>query len=411
MKDDPWGTEGYGYGDEQNGAPRNKLFFVPDPEGNKYKATIEVDIPENFRAKFYAAAYVRDTKVAGSDKAFDVDGKCDLEFEHLGTSNDIEDFAIRIGYDANNSSTLDPGEITKLDVKTLGEPIVRGTRGSKYNSAKSNIDGIISGSLTSLGTDLILPHAKRFLQIFRDGGYGSPTFPDDMKPTSAPTLTFDAFDGYFAEWLTHNSGASFDDDGVADITNYTWNYTTDTADMVATSQQIQGAVHDFYYSSVTSQAAAYLASQPVGSVVYFPSSTGFYDVPHTHESPSWVPTTTVTFHNLPAVPPLPSLDDVNGTIGRGRLLSHKVRYKVEKKEITEWVQDGYVTYTANVPTEITSQGVAIDLYDFNHMVGGAAQDAAILQIGYGKGSYGTDRNRGKIYQNRIEFEKTYTSLP
>lgn len=45
------------------------------------------------------------------------------------------------------------------------------------------------------------------------------------------------------------------------------------------------------------------------------------------------------------------------------------------------------------------------------LVGGAAQDAAILQAGYGNGSYGAPRNRGKIFRNRIEFKKLYTELP
>jgi hypothetical protein len=54
-----------------------------------------------------------------------------------------------------------------------------------------------------------------------------------------------------------------------------------------------------------------------------------------------------------------------------------------------------------------------DLYDWNHMVTSPPgnQEAAILQVGYGKGAYGSARNRGKVYRNRIEFNKIYTNLP
>lgn len=45
------------------------------------------------------------------------------------------------------------------------------------------------------------------------------------------------------------------------------------------------------------------------------------------------------------------------------------------------------------------------------LVGGAAQDAAILQAGYGNGSYGSSHNRGKIFRDRIQFDKFYTELP
>ena len=120
---------------------------------------------------------------------------------------------------------------------------------------------------------------------------------------------------------------------------------------------------------------------------------------HTSESPEWVTPYTETFdtwlQNL--------IDDVNGTIGRGRLLFHKARYKVEKQET--------LFGSTLVVTEVRSWGEVSDLYDFNHDVGGAAQNAAILQIGYGNGSYGATRNRGKIFRDRIEFNKLYTELP
>ena len=122
--------------------PRNKVYLVLDPQSHKYKVTMELGLPEGFRTRFYAAAYVGDTKVANSDKAFTDDGICNLEFEHFGALDNVQDFAIRVGYDANSSATLDPGEYIKLAVHTgqtpaTAEPMVRGSNEAAYNDAQN----------------------------------------------------------------------------------------------------------------------------------------------------------------------------------------------------------------------------------------------------------------------------------
>ena len=74
------------------------------------------------------------------------------------------------------------------------------------------------------------------------------------------------------------------------------------------------------------------------------------------------------------------------------------------------VEEGYgVVYLA--VTEVQSSGEMTDLYDFNHDVSGKARDAAILQLGFGNGEYGTARNQGKIFRTRVQFNKTYEALP
>ncbi len=415
-KDDPWGGDGYGgYGTAQNGAPLNLLFLVPDPQDSKYKATVEIGIPASFATGFRAAAYLGNDKIAGSDHAFDAQGRCEIEFEHPASAGDIADFVIRTGRDSNSNGQLDAGETDPYTIKDqtkkpLGEPTIRGTKVSKYSAAKQSIDNIVDGDWTSPGwaTGLVLPHAKRFLQLFRDGSV-SASFPQDKRPTSSTTVPFDAFNGYFAEWLTHNSGAQFDDVGTVAITEYTWGPLTSAADLIATSPQIEDPLRAFYSSTVSPLATSYFVSLPVGSSAYFPANPeDFYDIPHTQESPAWVPATTVTFDSL-----LPNIiDDVNGTIGRGRILSHQARYRVEKRLVDRSAPEGPPLLVEElVVTEVFSQGTVIDLYDFNHLTGGAGQDAAILQIGFGKGAYGGERNRGKIYRDRIEFRNTYTGLP
>ncbi len=390
------------------GVPRNYIYMVPNTAGSTYNVTIKANIqPTDLRTRFYAAGYLGNQIVSGSGRIpFDANGECELNFLHPGSSPGVEDFTIKVGFDQNNNGELDSGDLffpcvvknTTTD-EVIGDPMVKGSSGNRYTSAKESVDDIVDGDWTSPGwaTSLVLPHAKRLLQIFRDGNASG--VPTDKQPTSSSCVNFNAFAGLFAEWLTHNSGASFDDDGDATLTEYFWNENTSLADLVATAPKVEDEATTFYNQSVYQIAANYFEGLPVGTTSYFPSSVSWYDVTHTSESPEWVTPYTETFDTW-----LPNLiDDVNGTIGRGRLLFHKARYKVEKQET--------LFGSTLVVTEVRSWGEVSDLYDFNHDVGGAAQNAAILQIGYGNGSYGATRNRGKIFRDRIEFNKLYTELP
>jgi hypothetical protein len=100
-----------------------------------------------------------------------------------------------------------------------------------------------------------------------------------------------------------------------------------------------------------------------------------------------------------------------------------VRFKVEKKSNVVIIEppDGppqEYTVIVNEVVKVISIGEALDLYDFNHMIPGVllvvpnpAMEAATLQIGFGNGSYGRERNRGKIYRDRIKFFREYEKLP
>jgi hypothetical protein len=130
------------------------------------------------------------------------------------------------------------------------------------------------------------------------------------------------------------------------------------------------------------------------SVTDFEIKGGFYRVPHTSESLGW-PYTTVTFDEPLIWNPV---DDVNGSIGRGRVISHEAQYTVEKKSFlgVEYLDVVAVHYVGGVE----------DLYDFNYEAGLIAGQPAILQIGHGNGSYGASRDAANIYRDRIEFNLT-----
>jgi len=389
------------------GVPRNYIYMVPNPVGDTYNVTIKADIqPADLRTRFYAAGYVGSTIVSGSGRIpFDANGECELNFLHPGSSSGVEDFTIKVGFDQNDNGELDSGDLfmpcvvknTTTD-EVIGDPMVKGSSATRYTSAKSVIDNRV----TVWGTEApVLEHARALLKIFRDGNAAG--VPTEKQPTDSDTSSFNAFTGYFAEWLTHNSGAPFDDSGNATLTEYYWGEFTSLADLVATAPQIEDPISAFYNATVYSVVTNYFAGLPVGSTATFPSANpeDGYSVTHVSESPAWVAPGTPTIELNSWL--WDKVDDVNGTVGRGRLLSHKVRYKVEKQET--------LFGSELVVTEIRSWGEVSDLYDFNHDVGGAAQDAAILQIGYGNGSYGSPRNRGMIFRDRIEFNKPYTELP
>ena len=267
---------------------------------------------------------------------------------------------------------------------------------SDYNSAESFLNAGSYWPWTS--------NAKALLQVFLDGDASGL---NGNKQPSASLVGFDAFGptGDFSEWLTHNAGAPFSDTGYAQITKYIWNNLTSFADMIATSPQIEGVVRDYYNKVIEPQAEAYFKNLPVGETAYFPASTlgeSVFDH-HTHENGigASVPKCTVKFSHGSLVPGF--WDDVFSSIGRGRLLSHNVRYRVEKKGALGGV------FTWLSVTEVQSWGEVTDLYDFDYEAGALSERAAIMQIGYGKGNYG--RTKGKIFKAQYLFDKTYVGLP
>jgi len=204
------------------------------------------------------------------------------------------------------------------------------------------------------------------------------------------------------EWLTHNSGAAFNNNGVTQLAEYVWDNSAQAVSMselVADSDFMTTPVRDTYNAVVLPGATTYFANLPVGSVADFPSSTGWYSMPHAHLSAAqgrpWVAPTTIDYTGF---------NDLHVTIGRARVLSDRARYHIEK-------QSGGL-----VLTRVLREGEIVDLYDFNFETGEPAISAATLQIGYGNGSYtgmtdGLGRNRGKIYFVRIKFNKEHSGLP
>lgn len=85
-------------------------------------------------------------------------------------------------------------------------------------------------------------------------------------------------------------------------------------------------------------------------------------------------------------------------IGRGRLKDPQYRFFVQKNE--HWFRP--TTYDL---VRIGFSCQVSDLYDFNYEDGDLSCEAAILQIGYGKGLNG--RIHGKIFSHEVNIRTEY----
>jgi hypothetical protein len=374
----------------------NKIYIVESPD-SLYHVTLDVDDqPASMRSKLMYAVFVDGAKISGSDGFYPATGPANIIFDHPSLSAAVEkDFELRVGYNLNGNSVLDSTEEMPLFVKNtfgtvIGSPIARGTTSPRYPFAMGVVDAAVLNTAT-------LKHASRLLQIFRD--CATTGLPTDKAPTATIPVTFNCYSDPWAVWLTHNAGALFNSFGTASIQQYVWGSSTSLADLVCKSHQMITAGESFYYSTVLTVANSFFATNPVGTTATFPLDGTAYNIPHTDESLSWVTNylagVTVTFDepfqlNL-------GFDDVFGTIGRGRVLSHTARYTVKKRSD---IFDNYLEVTL-----VNYAGVVEDLYDFNRDGGVPGEEAAIIQLGHGNGGYGSGRTSGVIYKDRIEFNQ------
>ena len=389
--------------DDPPAIPTNKLYLVESADLSCYQAGLEIaSNPPEALSRMVAAVYYDGEKIQGSDTLFLPDGKATLIFEDASLVAGITDYPVEVGFDRNGDHLLDDSEIISgFMVKhpvagtVIGPPIIRGSDSAKYDESVYMLSA--GGALNSLNT----PYASALLEIFLAGNTNS--LPGNKLPTSMATCSFDAFGGYLSEWLTHNAGALFNDVGVTEMSEYQWDDTTEFSALVAEYPQIEDPISDHYENTIFHIVTNAFENMPVGTILYFPESTEGTDVPHVSLSPTnWVSGCTVEF-NVGSLIPAP-LDDLFSAIARARIVSHKVRYTVEKQHSILWGDKLVVT-------GVQSWGEIEDLYDFNQEAGQLSEWGATVQLGFGNGSKSAYRSKGQIYRTRITFNKTYEELP
>ncbi len=439
-------------GDATYAAPRNNLYVVADSGDNKLKVSLDLGIPATSRNRFLVAAWDGAAKVTGSDAAFPTDASQPATLQIAATSTAAtKEYRLKLGVDANGNGLLDEGEATPLEIyrrKSTGElrfATVKGISNAKYAEHKTTLESKINYWLDpSSQPTFPAKYARSFLSLFYyQGDFGR--IVAGVRPNGAsgaqPLDAFASGAGY-AEWLTHNSGATFTDAGQATIQDYRWTETSEVAEFFAlrtpfalesTVTNAQGYVEfqtatgttlkTFYNAQVKAAAEQALQNSPVGTALTFPLDGGWYEFPRA-ESPNlfksispgnWVtPSTQIVgmddgysgfgalFTDIFAGTDQFKDFDAFGTIGRGRVRNPRYRFTVKK-------EDTGIIFT-NIEYKVSAVQFTCDvedLYDFNYEDGTLPSHAAAMQLGWGKGANGPARDQGKIYRHQIHLDKTY----
>ena len=326
--------------------------------------------------------------------------------------------------------------------KIKGNPAyatVKAISKSKYDKHLDAIDGKVY-FLRDNPPNFIAPHARSFLKLFYEPR-SEQQLHAKFHPTRTESFDFNAFDSLgacFAEWLTHNCGADFNDSGEATIERYIWDASTEVSKFLSqrtpfalkTSMTVDGSqceyltdtgrqLLQFYNNHVRYEAERLLLNSDDGAEITLPLNNGWYDINEliragvfTSLSPSWVPGLTLNIGSssnyggydallMQVVTSNPAFDDFDafGTIGRGRVLNPRYRFTIRK--VVPWI--GKTRFeVVNVQF-----GCAVeDLYDFNYEDGELPANAAALQIGYREQG---QRAKGKIYVHHIDILSSYDS--
>lgn len=378
------------------------------------------------------------------------------------TGNTVKEYEIKIGYDANSNSLLDDGEINRIELykrRPANQPrylTIKGISNEKYAEHKGTIldkvhgNNLGPGGLIDLNEDpptSVARHARSFLALFYYKG-NTAKLVASVRPGGPTTQQLDAFaNGQgFTEWLTHNSGAPFGDEGLADIHEYVWAINSEVSEFFAgrtpfaletTMTNSQGyyefstatgtALKNFYNTNVKEGAEAALQNAEIGAMVTFPQGGGWYEFPRAENpnlfksispqtSASWViPSTQIIgkddnysgfgalFTDIIVGTEEFKDFDAFGAIGRGRVLNPRYQITVKKEQTGIWPFQSTVYKVSSILFECSIE----DLYDFNYEDGQLPSHAAAMQIGYGRGANGSARDQGVIYRHRINILHSY----
>jgi hypothetical protein len=440
-------------GDASYAAPRNYLYVVGDHADGKFRISLDVGVePAEFRGQIVCAAYDENNRIEGSDAQVpnDRESAVEMSIPAPGGKQTVL-YGIRAGLDVNGNGLLDPYEPSVPLEVYVGETddspryaMLKGISKEKYDSHYNDIYGFVH-FLGQTTPTLIAPNARSFLALFLYNGDVARIAPG-MYPSSSNGVPFNAFsegEG-FAEWLTHNSGATFDDSGLAEIAHFYWDDESCVSQFMANrtpfalkSYMVTGhyielptetgiKLKDFYDNYVKDVAETALADATNNAAMVFPQGGGWYGMPcegatnlfaslSPQTSPDWVvPSTQLVgksddyngWHALAInfLTGTPTFDDFDAfaTVGRGRVIDPKYRFNIQKRH--SWPEG-----TKYVVAEVEFSCDIEDLYDFNYEDGEKSAAAAALQLGFGRGAGISQerKERGKIYRHTIQIRKTY----
>ena len=435
--------------EERYAVPRNYLYTVGDPATGNFNVSARFDATGAEGCTNYYCAFYQPggQKVPGTETNVDLSAQATAFSLPAPTGAIDAVWELRGGLDTNGNATLDDDEATPFAIYTNSANVVKHacikgiTRGT-YATDDSIIESWTTGMLVNFG----LPVGRSFLSIFFNGGVTA--VPNIWRPTQdSQVMTLDAFANCagFSEWLTHNSGAVFDSDGIAEISKYTWGPETQMSRFFArcapfspweerTSYRYEGNMtipYTYYLPTTTGHkllnyfttvikpiAESRLASAMDGDTAVFSSATGWDDLPlvtniFTSLSPPSIEGATVTVGAigtyggimaavqagaLTAVTGGAQLDNLDAffSIGKGRIIDPS--YEIVAVKRIPAIGDPSVELK-----EIAFSCIICDLYDFNYEDSDLSSVAATLQIGFDHAL----RTHGKIYRHEVQIETVY----
>ncbi len=436
-------------GDCSYAAPRNNLYVVANPSNDTFDITAHLTVtPSSLADKVVCKAFSNATDIEGSDTELNSEYKAVMEIPSTNTAETVS-YSIRAGIEMDGESGISHDETVGLEVyRTTNDvpkyAVLRGITGAQYQWHENELNG----KLHALGQNVPsfpCEHARSFLALFMSNG-SFQTVAASFRPSSSRVVTLPAFESGigFSEWLTHNSGADFSEEGIAYIQEYEWEDNSEVAQFLAqriplapktrisiydghtyyiateTGNQLQG----FYNAVLRQTAEALLANANPGESIFLPSTNTWYELPLASapnllkslsptNSPTWVtPSTQVIgqddgyggygalFSSLVTNGSNFEEYDAFGTVGRGRIVSPKFRFKVSK-----------VGHTWPIPDEIKVTAISFsciieDLYDFNYEDGILPKHAAALQIGRFK-DCSPSRLQGSVFRHKVHINTVY----
>lgn len=452
-------------------AHRNELYVVSDKASNTFNVTEKLQplsIPQEYVSNVMCAAFDGMEPIPGSATHLSSQYEAVMQIQ-APQSATIVHYQIRAGIDSDNDGELSYSESVPLEVyKYQGQRRyagICGTTSAQCDAFDTYIGDKLSG-LVGLGTSVALPVGQSFLSIFHNGNDSA--VPGLWRTSVIRNATINAFatKAGFSEWLTHNSGAGFNDEGVATITEYVWPANSEMAQFMAmrtplapwisytvkvsasngpimgiggfenfglpgygmTEQTVYQQTETgnklmrFFQERVLPEAVNRLAGRGDGATeTLFPSSDLWTDeelasILFTSMSSTQISGITQEIGvkgNYGGVKAVLDAGARSLITGGPQLSDLDAFFSIGRGRLLNFPSYSFTvrktTHWWGEPTyDLVRIGFSCtiqDLYDFNFEDGALSKNAAGIQIGYGCGS--NSRTHGQIYRHEIQINTTY----
>lgn len=367
--------------------PRNVLYLVNpfEPGTSSFNYKLQMNFPVGADPTQWVCGMFDATtgEKVGHDTAFGADSIADVTFWDPGSLTGQQ---AKLKIKPVGGTTYIPVEVPELAPGS--GLIVEFHSGQQYIDSQtvlvtaSNIAGPLAG----------FPCAANMLRMFIFNNTNNMMVA--YRPTSVNTIPFNCLSAQdpMEDWLTHNAGALFADNGSVTLNELVWDdlssqYSTKYGTVGGSALQFREVENSYWQNVLLDDIAIDWSGYPVGYEAWVTPGNepnAWYDLMPTYPTNPGVLTLGDNNHG----------SDVYMTFARVRVVQHKIQYKIRKlAQLRFKIVDRKV------------QGEFIDLYDFNILTGLFGGSAAIVQLGFGRGNRQNEGIvMGRIFRNRVIFQ-------